>query len=164
MILFFADLLVPGETINTGSAAEREWGSYRVPSPPPPHVGADCGDHTRELMPGNMWEGPDIRIVPPPAMPVAPAQARRFHLNYYAVPWDDRVRNICDPRRGAKRVIETSAFASFDRAKTQPSLFESTITGLPLKGGAKTRSQRSQVASTSFRALPLYQAYKMRHF
>src|SRR5262249_47665848 len=48
--LFFAYLLVSRETVNTGSAADRERGSHPVPGPPSPHVRTDSGDHPGELM------------------------------------------------------------------------------------------------------------------
>jgi len=34
--------------------------------------------------------------VPLPAVPITPAQAGSFHLDYHAVPWEDRVWNIRD--------------------------------------------------------------------
>src|SRR5262249_27865957 len=85
---------------------ERERGSHPVPCPPSPHVGTDGGDHPGELMAGNMRESPDVRIMPLPAVPVAPAQARRFHLNNHAVSRDDRVRNNRYTRRGSKRIVK----------------------------------------------------------
>jgi hypothetical protein len=57
----------------------------------------------------NMRQSPYIRVVPLPAVPITPAQACCFHLDDYAVTRDDRVRNIRDPRRGAKRVIKKRA-------------------------------------------------------
>src|SRR5215475_8697365 len=103
--LVFADLLVARETVNTGSTADRERGSHPVPCPPSPRVRTDSGDHAGKLMAGNMRESPDVRIMPLPTVPVAPAQARRFHLNNYAVSRDDRVRNYRYTRRGSKRIV-----------------------------------------------------------
>src|SRR5262245_38777943 len=52
--LFFADLLVARETVNTGSATEYERGSHPVADPPSMRVGTDRGDHPGELMARNM--------------------------------------------------------------------------------------------------------------
>src|SRR5215475_9784242 len=104
--LVFADLLVASETVNTGSTTERERGSHPVPGPPSPRFRTDSGDHSCELMAGNMRESPDVRVMPLPAVPVAPAQARRFHLNNHAVSRDDRVRNYRYTRRGSKRIVK----------------------------------------------------------
>ena len=106
MKLVFADLLVARETVNTGSAAERERGSHPVANLPSPRVRADSGDHPGELMAGNVRESPDVRVMPLPAVPVAPAQARRFHLNNHTVLRDDRVRNNRYTRRGSKRIVK----------------------------------------------------------
>jgi len=61
-------------------------------------IGADFGDHPGELMPGNMREGPDIRVMALPAVPITPADARRFHFNNHTIPWGDRVRDTRNPR------------------------------------------------------------------
>src|SRR5262245_33564125 len=100
--LFFADLLVARETVNTGSAAERERGSHPVANPPSLRVGTNSGDHSGELVAGNMRESPDVRVMSLPAVPIAPAQARRFHLNNHAVSRGDRVRNNRNTRLDAK--------------------------------------------------------------
>src|SRR5262249_10954889 len=104
--LVFADLLVARETVNTGSTAERERGSHPVPGPPSPRVRTDSGDHAGELMAGYMRESPDVRVMPLPAVPVAPAQARGFHLNHHAVSREGRVRNNRYTRRGSKRIVK----------------------------------------------------------
>jgi hypothetical protein len=104
--LVFADLLVARETVNTVSTAERERGSHPVPGPPSPRFGTDSGDHAGELMAGNVRKSPDVRVMPLPAVPVAPAQARRFHLDNHAVLRDDRVRNNRYTRRDSKRIVK----------------------------------------------------------
>ena len=109
MKLVFAHLLIACETIGAGAATEREGSSHSVSNSPSLCVWTGCGDHAGELMARNVRQSPDISVVPLPPMPVTPAQAGRFHLNYYAVSRDGGVWNIRDPRRSAERIVKKGA-------------------------------------------------------
>ena len=90
-----ADVLVAGETLRATAAAHRERHSHAVPEFPAAGFLANGFDHTGQFVPWHVWQM-DVRIVPHPAVPVAPADAVRLHTD------DDAIRR----RRGIGDVLD----------------------------------------------------------
>ncbi len=99
--LVVTDLLVAGEAGHAVPASGHEGHGHSVAVFPVPYVFPYLDDCSGQFVPGHVRE-PDVRVVPLPAMPVAPADACGIHGQNDAVIGGCGVGDVRDSQGGAE--------------------------------------------------------------
>ena len=124
--LRLADLLMAGMAFRASPAGRDEGHGHALARPKTLHVPPDRRHDPRKFMARHMGQA-DVRVVPHPAMPVAPAQPRRHHLDHDAVWRRRRVWNAANLGSLAEALEEHRLHGDFRLAK-----WVSRLDGRPL--------------------------------
>ena len=97
-----ADLLIAAATLRARPARAHERQRDAVPRLPPGDVLSRLRDDPRQLVAGHVRQAGDIRVVPEPAVPIAPADAAGLDLDHHAVVVRHRIGHLTHRHRPAE--------------------------------------------------------------